>query len=153
MGEMVNNATTCPISGLKSILLATDGSKYSEKALREAVSLAKTCRTKLYVVSVIEINQEYAVMAPKIVEQLESESKELLDDVKACVEKEGIDSVMITHEGEDAWKFIIEDARTHNIDMIIMGTHGRTGLTRLLMGSVTQKVIGHAHCMVLVVPA
>jgi hypothetical protein len=153
MGETANKATTCPISGLKSILLATDGSRYSEKALREAVSLAKTCGTKLYVVSVIEINQEYAAMAPKVVEQLESESRELLDDVKACAEKEGIDAVMITHEGEEAWKFIIEDARAHNIDMIIMGTHGRTGLTRLLMGSVTQKVIGHAHCKVLVVPA
>lgn len=157
MGDTTANAMSgaaaCPITGLKKILLATDGSTYSEKALREAVNLAKTCGTKLYVVSVIEVNPEYATMAPNVVEKLEKETGELMDAVRTCVQREGIDSEIITHEGEEAWKFIIDEARARNVDMIVMGTHGRSGLTRLLMGSVTQKVIGHAPCKVLVVPA
>ncbi|MHB8880933.1 MAG: universal stress protein [Thermodesulfovibrionales bacterium] len=149
----MNETMACPITGLKTILLATDGSLHSEKALKEAVNLAKTCGTKLYVVSVIEVNQEYAAMAPNIVERAEQEALALLSEIKRCVEKEGIDVEIITHEGEEAWKLIVEEAQAKNIDMIIMGSHGRTGLSRLLMGSVTAKVIGHAHCKVLVVPA
>lgn len=153
MANPISGAAACPITGLKNILLATDGSTYSEKALREAVNLAKTCGTKLYVVSVIEVNPEYATMAPNVVEKLEKDTGELISAVKTCVEKEGIDAEMITHEGEEAWRFIVDEAKTRNVDMIVMGTHGRSGLTRLLMGSVTQKVIGHAPCKVLVVPA
>ncbi|MGC2061676.1 MAG: universal stress protein [Thermodesulfovibrionales bacterium] len=153
MTNAISGAAACPITGLKAILLATDGSTYSEKALREAVNLAKTCGTKLYVVSVIEVNPEYATMAPNVVEKLEKDTGELIDAVKACVQKEGIDVEVITHEGEEAWRFIIDEAKARNVDMIVMGTHGRSGLTRLLMGSVTQKVIGHAPCKVLVVPA
>lgn len=156
MGDTTANTTggaACPITGLKKILLATDGSDYSEKALREAINLAKTCGTKLYVISVIEVNAEYAAMAPNVVEKLEKDTGELIRAVETCVRKEGIDAEIITHEGEEAWKYIVDEAKNRGVDMIIMGTHGRTGLTRLLMGSVTQKVIGHAPCKVLVVPA
>ncbi|MDA8084145.1 MAG: universal stress protein [Nitrospiraceae bacterium] len=149
----MNSSSTCSIQGLKNILLASDGSTYSEKAMREAISLAKACHAKLYVISVIEINAEYATMAPNVVEKIEQETKELLDEVKACVDKEGIESEMITHEGQEAWRSIVEEAKAKKVDMIVMGSHGRTGLTRLLMGSVTAKVIGHMPCKVLVVPA
>jgi nucleotide-binding universal stress UspA family protein len=149
----MSDAVTCPITGLKKILLATDGSLHSEKALKEAVSLAKTCGTKLYVISVIEVNPEYAALAPQVIEKSEKEAMETLDAVKQCAAKEGIDVETVIHEGEEAWRFIIDEAKNKNIDMIVMGSHGRTGLKRLLMGSVTARVIGHAHCKVLVVPA
>jgi hypothetical protein len=148
----MSDAIACPITGLKKILLATDGSVHSEKALKEAVSLSKTCGTKLYVVSVIEVNPEYATLAPQVIEKAEKEAREIIDAVKQCAAKEGIDVETTIHEGDEAWKFIIEDAKKLNIDMIVMGSHGRTGLSRLLMGSVTARVIGHAPCKVLVVP-
>ena len=72
-------AEACPITGLTKIILATDGSEYSERALREAVSLAKTCGTSLYAVTVIQMNAEYAALAPKAVEKAEVEARQFLD--------------------------------------------------------------------------
>ncbi len=51
----------------------------------------------------------------------------------------------------ESWEAIINLSKDQSIDVIVMGSHGRTGLRRLLMGSVTEKVIGHASCPVLVV--
>ncbi|MBI5101775.1 MAG: universal stress protein [Nitrospirae bacterium] len=149
----MTDSTACPITGLKKILYSTDGSLHSEKALKEAVNMAKTCGTKLYVITVVDVNPEYATMAPNVIERAEKEAGELLEEVRKCAAKEGIDVELIMHEGDEPWKFIVEEAKEKNVDMIVMGSHGRTGLARLLMGSVTEKVIGHAPCKVLVVPA
>src|ERR1700690_3124459 len=111
----MGDAIACPITGLKKILLATDGSLHSEKALKEAVSLSKTCGTKLYVVSVIEVNPEYAALAPQVIEKSEKEAMEILDAVKQCAAKEGIDVETVIHEGEEAWRFIIDEAKDKNI--------------------------------------
>ncbi|HET6514589.1 MAG TPA: universal stress protein [Thermodesulfovibrionales bacterium] len=143
----------CPLTGLKTILLATDGSEYSEAALREAINLAKACSTKLYVLSVVEVNPEYATMAPQIVEKAEEETRRLLASVKEYAAGEGIECETIVHEGEEPYEFIVEEAEKKHVDMIVMGRHGRRGLQRLLMGSVTSKVIGHTPCSVLVVKA
>ena len=149
----MNENPACPITGLKKILLATDGSIYSEAALREAMNLAKVCSAKLSVISVIEVNPEYETLAPQIIEMAEEETRQLLESVKDCAAREGIDCETIVHEGEDPYQFIVEEAEKRQVDMIVMGSHGRTGLKRLLMGSVTGKVIGHAPCSVLVVKA
>ena len=143
----------CPLGGLRKILLATDGSLHSEAALREAMNIAKACTTKLYIVSVIEVNPEYESLAPLLVEKAENETKKLLDAMKGCAEKEGIECETIVHEGDEPYEFIVDEAGRKQVDMIIMGRHGRKGLKRLLMGSVTSKVIGHAPCSVLVVKA
>ncbi|MGE5893131.1 MAG: universal stress protein [bacterium] len=146
-------ANACPITGLRKILLATDGSEYSEAALREAVSIAKVCKTKLYALSVIEVNPEYATLAPQIVEKAEVETRQLMESVKDCAKKEGVDCEIIIHEGEDPAHFIIEEAGKQKIDMIVMGKHGRRkSVRKLLIGSVTEKVLAHAPCKVLVVP-
>lgn len=145
---------TCPISGLRTILVATDGSQYSEKAFQEAVNLAKSCGTKLYVMSVIESNPEYSALAPKLIEKAETEARQFLDAARNCAERENVSCETIVHEGEDPAHFIVEEAARLKADMIVMGKHGRKkGLKKLLIGSVTAKVITHAHCKVLVVPS
>ncbi|GAB4482585.1 MAG: hypothetical protein OHK006_01370 [Thermodesulfovibrionales bacterium] len=144
----------CPISGLRTILVATDGSQYSEKAFQEAVNLAKSCGTKLYVMSVIESNPEYSALAPKLIEKAETDARQFLDAAKTCAEREKVSCETIAHEGEDPAHFIVEEAARLKADMIVMGKHGRKkGMKKLLIGSVTAKVITHAHCKVLVVPS
>lgn len=59
----------------------------------------------------------------------------------------------IVHQGDRPYKFIVAEAARTKADMIILGTHGRTGLKRLMMGSVTARVIGHAPCKVMVIPS
>ncbi|MDO8281251.1 MAG: universal stress protein [Thermodesulfovibrionia bacterium] len=143
----------CPITGLKNILIAFDGSASSEKALHEAINLAKSCGTKLHIMTVVEVNEEYEALAPKLVEKSDNEAKTFLDAAKSCAEREKVSCSIIVHRGEDAAHFIVEEAERLKADMIVMGKHGRKkGLRRLLIGSVTEKVISHAGCKVLIVP-
>jgi nucleotide-binding universal stress UspA family protein len=144
---------TCPITGLKTILVATDGSEHSEKALYEAINLAKSCNTKLYVMSVVEVNEEYEALAPQIVEKADEEARMFLEAAQKCAEREKISCNTIVHRGEDPAYFIIEEAERLKADMIVMGKHGRTkALRKLFVGSVTAKVVSHAHCKVMIVP-
>lgn len=137
---------------LKNILLATDGSEYSEGAVREAISLAKRCSSKLFALSVVEANPEFMAMAPQAVEDMEVKTREYLESIKSRASKEGVQCESIVHEGEDTYKFIVDEAKKNNVNMIVMGRRGRKGLKRLMMGSVTAKTIGHSPCNVLVVP-
>ena len=145
-------AQACPIGGLGSILLATDGSTMSGGAVREALSLAKTCGSKLYVISVIEVNPEFEALAPGLVEKVEKKTRTYVESVKTKASKAGITCETIITEGETPYKNIVDAARKKKVHMIVMGRHGRTGLKRLLMGSVTAKTIGHSTCKVMVVP-
>jgi len=149
----MSEADACPITGLTKILFATDGSDYSERALTEAIALAKTCRTELYIVTVVEMNSEYAALAPKAVEKTDLEAKAFLEAVKECAAKEQVQCETFAFHGDDAAVVIVEQAEKLEADMIVMGRHGKKkGLKKLLMGSVTSKVIGHAPCKILVVP-
>ena len=143
---------SCPMMGFEKLLLATDGSESARAAIQEAINIAKVCSNRLFVISVVEVNPEYEALAPQVVEKAENEVREHLDSIKEQAEKEGITCETIAHQGEEPFKFIVDEAKKNKADMIIMGSHGRTGLKRLMMGSVTARVIGHAPCKVLVVP-
>ena len=68
-------AQLCPTAKKEKLLLPTDCSEFSEGAIREAVNLAKTCSSKLFIISVIETNPEYESIAPQLIEKAEKESK------------------------------------------------------------------------------
>ena len=142
----------CPVARMEKLLVATDGSKFSKSAIREAISLAKTCSSELIAVSVVKTNVEFEDLVPQVVEKAEREVREHLESVKNKALKEGVDCEIVIHRSEEPFRDIVNDAAKNKVDMIIIGTHGRTGLKRLMMGSVTAKVIGHAPCKVLVVP-
>ncbi len=136
--------------GLKNILLATDGSKYSNIAAERAVDFAKSYGGNLKVVSIVDVPAEYYAEAPKAVDNLIESAKGFVKDVKKSAEAAGVDADTFVGEGE-AYEIITKLSREQKADIIIMGSHGRTGLKRLLMGSVTEKVIGHSPCPVLVI--
>lgn len=143
----------CPVVNTDKLLLATDGSSFSEGAIREAIRLAKQCSSKLSVLSVIETNPEYETIAPQLLEKAEKSAREHLGSVKERAKKEGVDCTTSVLEGEDSFNYIAGEAAKNKISMIIMGRRGKTGLKRLMMGSTTARVIGHAPCNVLVVPS
>ena len=91
-------------------------------------------------------------MAPKLYEKMTEQANQILESAKERIEKENIPCETITHTGGQPHEFIVEEAKVKNIDLIVMGTHGRTGLKRFFMGSVAERVIGHAPCAVMVVP-
>jgi len=146
------NTQTCPTGDLERLLLASDDCEYCEGAVREAIGLAKACNSKLNVIAVVEVNPEFGALAPQLVEKTEKATLAYLQSVKDRAAKEGVACETATREGEDTYKYIVEEAGKQKSDLIIMGRRGRTGLKRLLMGSVTARVIGHSSCNVLVVP-
>lgn len=145
-------AEICPIVNTERILLSTDGSNFSEGAVREGIRIAKKCGSKLTAISVIETNPEFEALAPQYLEKQEKTAREDLEAIRDRAKKEGIDCGYMVYNGEEAYKVVVSEAEKAKSSMIIMGRRGRTGLSRLVMGSTTARVIGHAHCNVLVVP-
>ena len=137
---------------LKNILLATDGSEYSEGAIKEAIYLAKSCIEKLSVIYVLEVNPELETEGQKIVERMEIAAKEHLDRIRKMAAQDNVECEVIVRRTDQPYKAIVEEAGKIKSDVIVMGRRGRTGLKKILMGSVTAKVIGYSPCKVLVVP-
>jgi len=136
--------------GWKTIVLATDGSKYSAAAADRAIAFAKSYGGELKVLSVVDVPSEFYAEAPKAVEDLVKKAKGFVADVKKQAEAAGVAAETFVAEAE-AYQAVNNLAQEQKANMIVLGSHGRTGLRRLLMGSVTEAVIGHASCPVLVV--
>jgi nucleotide-binding universal stress UspA family protein len=135
----------------KKIMVGYDGTKFSDCALKEAIAMAKDSGTKLLLVSAPEINVEFEAMAPKANDLMEEKARADMDRAAAKAKKAGIaceTQVIVTTSTNET---LVETAKKNKVDLIVLGTHGRTGMMRLLMGSTTAWVIGHAHCSVLVV--
>ena len=137
--------------GWERILLAIDGSEHSRKATEKALALVQDSGGTLKVVAVLEISPHIYAVAPELTEEKIKLPRQYAQEAKDLAASRGIIAEDFVREAESADEVIIELARKANIDLIIMGSHGRTGLKRLLMGSVTEKVISSAPCPVLVV--
>lgn len=149
----MNSAQFCPLSKLDKLLLATDRSSFSEGAVREAISFAKKCSSRLYVMSILETNPQYETIGADVYDKEEAEALKYLESVKARALQEGLPSCeAVLHYGEEPYRIIVDEAAEKKVDMIIIGRRGRSGLMKVLMGRVAAKVIGHAPCKVLVVP-
>lgn len=138
------------VVGWKTIAFATDGSKYSAAAAEKAIAFAKSYGGELKVISVADVPAEFYAEAPKAVEDLVKKARGYVAAVKKQAEAVGVKTETFVGEAE-AFEAITNLAKEQKADMIIIGSHGRTGLRRLLMGSVAEKVIGYAPCPVLVV--
>jgi len=138
------------VLGWGDILLAYDGSKYSEAALSEAINYAKSYEGSLKIVNAVYTNDEFIANAPDIVDKMVQKAKDSLESAKEKAEKEGVKAETFVREGEpyDVIISLTEELKTNTI---IMGSRGKTKLGRILMGSVTSRVIGHAHCPVMVI--
>jgi hypothetical protein len=145
-------ADICPIVNTERILLATDGSEFSEGAIREAIQLAKRCGSKLTAIQVIETNPEFETTAPGALEKMEQAVRSHLISVQERAKKEGVACEIAVHEGEDSYKYITNEASEQKSTMIVMGRRGRKGFRRLVLGGTTAWTIGHSPCSVMVVP-
>jgi nucleotide-binding universal stress UspA family protein len=137
--------------GWDRILVATDGSEYSRKAVEKALALLQESRGLLTVVSVLEISPHIYAVAPQVAEEKIKLPEKYVEEVKELAAARGILAEGVIKESECANEVITDVARKQGIGLIVLGSHGRTGLKRLLMGSVTESVIAHAPCPVLVV--
>ncbi|MBA4372341.1 MAG: hypothetical protein C0402_05715 [Thermodesulfovibrio sp.] len=136
--------------GWKKVLVATDGSRHSSIAVDHAINFARSYGGELNILSVVDMPDELYGEAPGLVEELVAKAQTYVNNARLKAEAEGVKAETFVREAE-AFRAIVDIADEKKVDTIVLGSHGRTGLRRLLMGSVTEKVIGHAPCPVLVV--
>lgn len=149
---MAEAGFACPLARGERILVALDGSEYSDKALDQALSMAKICNSQVYAISVVDLYPEQMELAPALLEKMSADVSATLEAAKQKADKENIACETIVHMGMSANDAIIKEAKEKQVDLIVMGTHGRTGLKKAIMGSVAQRVIAQAPCGVLVTP-
>jgi len=135
-----------------TLLVPTDGSRFSAGSTAKAIGLAKVYGARMKIISIVDVTDEFQAQAPDAVESLVNQARQQVDAVSKKAAESGVHTDSFVREGE-SYKVITSMAKKQAADMIIMGSHGRTGVKRLFMGSVTEKVIGHAPCPVLVVKA
>jgi nucleotide-binding universal stress UspA family protein len=141
---------------MKKILLPIDGSEYSFKAAKYAIKIAKSEKGELFCIHVItpRIPYGYATSAVSAVhEGIKPNVESWFDKVKKMARDEDIHDVKteIFIDVKSVIQSVVEYASSNDMDLIVIGTRGRTGLKRLLMGSVANGVARHAHCSVLLV--
>jgi nucleotide-binding universal stress UspA family protein len=139
------------------ILLAVDGSPHSQEAVDEVARRPWPSKSTIRVLSVI---QPYTPPATEFVlagatledmrRQQTSEAERLTARAADAVKTTGVSTETVIREG-DPRSAIVDEADECAADLIVVGSHGRTGLTRWLLGSIAQAVVGHAHCSVEVV--
>jgi nucleotide-binding universal stress UspA family protein len=124
----------------RNILVATDGLAQAKAAVAEAITIAKRCGSHVIALSAMRDESE------------RKEATQYANEAAELAKKEGVSAEAVTPAGR-SFNAIVETAGGRGVDLIIMGTYGKTGIKKLLMGSATEKVIGSAGCGVLVVKA
>ena len=145
----------------KHILLPTDGSDLSAKAIKVALQLAKSIGAKITAFNVtpafpyVALEDSSIRIPASIKKQFHEASAEgagrLLDKVKMLATAEGVDCSVVSAHGAAPYDAIIKQARKSKCDLIVMASHGRKGLAGILIGSETAKVLTHSAIPVLVV--
>ena len=141
------------------ILVATDGSTLSKKAVNSAISLAALCGAELIAIKVVpRYPQSYFEGSiPLSVEDVKRDEKEWAEGGQAVVEAvkkpaatKGVAVKALTVKSDLVSDALISAATKYKVDLIVMASHGRKGIKRLLLGSETQHVLTHSHVPVLV---
>ena len=141
------------------ILVATDGSDLSRKAVTSAIDLAALCGAELVAIYVVpRYPQSYfeggMALQPeemvRIEKQWSDKGQAVVDAVKQAAADKGVTAQAITLNSDVVSDALISAAAKHQCDLIVMASHGRRGIQRLLLGSETQHVLTHANIPVLV---
>lgn len=142
----------------QKILVPVDGSKTAQRGLQEALKLAKALGASVRLIHVVN---EFAVIATyegmvysgELVEALRKSGKQLLEKAEQEVKAAGVavQSELIEARSGQAGSEIVHDASNSKCELIVLGTHGRRGLSRLLMGSDAEQVVRQATVPVLLV--
>jgi len=134
------------------VLVATDGSEHSMKAVQRGLELAEKQGAKVTLISVAYFGEDYLEeMPPNIREKLEDEARSALKKAKALFDAKNqpVETVLMT--GLVPANLIIRKAEEGKFDRIIIGSTGMNALDRIVMGSTAAKVVAHARCEVTVV--
>src|SRR5882672_6958785 len=136
----------------KHILLPTDGSKLSSKAVERGIAFAKKIKARVTAVHVVPeftlmVDDGITMLSPSLKKRFEEEGKaragKMLAEIARKARARGVRSSTLCVSGDLPYQQIIATARKKKCDLILMASHGRRGLSSLLLGSETSKVLLH----------
>jgi nucleotide-binding universal stress UspA family protein len=137
----------------EKILIATDGSERNKAAVEEALRIARVCGSTVYATYVMDLNISGTASADVMVMRdtwtiIQKEAEDTLARIRTKAEGVNLETVVL--EGKPTAE-IVRFASENEIDLIVIGTQGKRGFERLLLGSVAEHVVRSAPCKVLVV--
>ena len=142
----------------KRILLSTDGTELCERAIRHGISLAKLAQAKVVGVTVTQPLHSAVPRSfiPKnLAGIIHSETVKIGDEKLAVIQRlaetESVEFENVRQSNDHPWEAILQTAKDKQCDLIVMASHGRRGLSAVVLGSETQKVLTHSSIPVLVV--
>lgn len=138
---------------MQKILMAHDGSKPSDKALKKAIEMAVVFNASLTVLSIVPelyMTELSDLDRQRVMNAMTEETKASMERIRAALAGKSIETKTIVRQGVPAEK-IIETAQKMKTDLIVVGSHGRHGARKFLLGSVSSRVVDYATCPVLVV--
>jgi nucleotide-binding universal stress UspA family protein len=144
------------MSPLETILLATDGSAASESASEQAIDLAVQVQARLLVVSVLVSARQpsESAVAGGPASSVDTDSRDSItaraQGIVQRARAAGANATFLVWDG-DAGEAIVAASQSEDADLIVVGSHGRSGVSRFFIGSVSDYVVRHAHCPVMVV--
>jgi nucleotide-binding universal stress UspA family protein len=138
---------------LKSVLIATDFSEASEKALRHALAIARHYGAKFYLAHVVS-SQSFTLVGPDAVNAATDavcrDARRLEDQLVKSGALAGLPHEIIVRQGV-VWEQLEKIVRQEQVELMVIGTHARRGLGKLLLGSVAEHTFRHSECLVLTV--
>ncbi|MFZ4481525.1 MAG: universal stress protein [Rhodoferax sp.] len=141
----------------KHILVPVDGSATAQLAVEKAIRLAKAFDSRVTAIFVIDpypftgVGTDFAYGQAEYLSAATAEANAAIKAVKLAFEQAAVSVNTSVIESHTAWRGVVEAAESLQADLIVMGSHGRSGLEKLVLGSVTQAVLSHTKLPVLVV--
>jgi nucleotide-binding universal stress UspA family protein len=141
----------------KHILVPVDGSPTAQLAIEKAISLSKAFGARVTAIFVIDpypftgVGTDFAYGQAEYLNAATAEANAAIKAAKTAFEQAGVSAETSVIEAHAAWRGVVEAAESVQADLIVMGSHGRSGLEKLVLGSVTQAVLSHTKLPVLVV--
>lgn len=144
--------TEVAVAKIETILVATDGSPASSAASEEAIDLAQRLGAQLLVINVVNVPEVTAASAifPGTVFSAREEAESIARAVVDAARRSGAIATYLTWEGQPG-EAIVAAAESEGADLVVVGTHGRSVIGRLLLGSVSEYVVRHSRVPVMVV--
>ena len=134
-----------------AILVPVDGSETSQRAVETARGLAETTGATVHILSVVDVTGAPMSFGTETVSTLEEAAERIVDQAASAFADTDLHLVAAVRRGTP-WRVVLNYCTDEGIDLVVLGQHGRTGLERLLLGSVTDRVLRSAEIPVLVVP-
>jgi nucleotide-binding universal stress UspA family protein len=123
------------------ILVPTDGSEETRGAVEHAVELATAYEAVFHTLYVVDTNVGADTSIPGALDALEQAGEAAIDEVISQAEARGVETIEAAVAQGAPHRAILDYVEENDVDLVVMGTHGRTGLDRYLLGSVTEKVV------------